>query len=65
VNDYKVFVLAAAAIAPLVAFTVPAPGHADVSTAAPYVTEMPQGYREWKWVRRLMKPASSIVWARS
>ena len=49
-KHYKVFALAVAAIAALVAFTVPAPGHADVSTAAPYVTEIPQGYRQWKWV---------------
>ena len=39
-----------AAIAGLVSFTAPAPGHADEPTAVPYVTEIPQGYREWKWV---------------
>ena len=41
---------ALAAIAGLVAFTAPAPGHADKPTAAPYVTEIPKGYREWKWI---------------
>ena len=45
----KFFVFALAAIAGLAAFVVPAPGHADGSTAA-YVTEIPSGYRNWKWI---------------
>jgi hypothetical protein len=49
VKHFMFFVVALAAIAGLVAFVVPAPGHADGSTA-PYVTEIPQGYREWKWI---------------
>jgi Cytochrome P460 len=44
------FVVALAAIAGLIAFIVPAPGRADGSAAAPYVTDIPQGYREWKWI---------------
>jgi Cytochrome P460 len=50
VKDFTFFVVAVAAIAGLAAFTVPAPGHADGPTAVPYVTEIPQGYRDWKWV---------------
>jgi hypothetical protein len=50
VKRYTIFVVALASIAGLVAFIVPAPGHADEATAAPYVTEIPQGYREWKWI---------------
>ena len=45
------FVLAFSAIAGLIAFVAPAPGHADgEAAAAPYVTEMPQGYRDWRWI---------------
>ena len=43
------FVVALAALACLVAFVRPLPGHADGLTAA-YVTEIPQGYRDWKWI---------------
>ena len=45
----RFLVAALAAIAGLAAFVVPAPGHADGSTAA-YVTEIPSGYRNWKWI---------------
>ena len=40
---------AVAATAGLVALIVPATGHADAASA-PYVTEMPKGYRDWQWV---------------
>jgi hypothetical protein len=51
VKHYAFFVSAIVAIAGLLIFTVPAPGHADEATAAaPYVTEMPQGYRDYQWV---------------
>jgi hypothetical protein len=43
------FAIAVAAIAGLVAFIIPAPGHADEATA-PYVTEIPPGYRDWRWI---------------
>lgn len=43
------FVAALAAVACLEVFISPLPGHADASTA-PYVTEIPQGYRGWKWI---------------
>jgi hypothetical protein len=42
--------VAIAAMAGLVALIVPSPGRADAAAAAPYVTEMPQGYRDWKWI---------------
>jgi hypothetical protein len=44
------FVIAVAAIAGLGALVAPAPGHADEATGAPYVTEIPRGYRDWRWV---------------
>ena len=43
------FVVAIAAIAGLAASIVPAPGHADTAPA-PFVTEIPNGYRDWQWV---------------
>jgi hypothetical protein len=50
VKHYALFVLAFAAIAGVLTFMVASPGHADEATAAPYVTEMPQGYRDYQWV---------------
>jgi Cytochrome P460 len=44
------FLVAVATIAGLVALTAPAPGHADGESAPAYVTEIPQGYRDWKWI---------------
>ncbi len=29
---------------------LPARGHTDAQLAAPFVTEIPQGYRDWMWV---------------
>src|ERR1700746_1555539 len=46
---FTLFVVAIAAIVSLVAFSVPAPGHADAASA-PFVTEIPNGYRDWQWV---------------
>ncbi|MGB8833500.1 MAG: cytochrome P460 family protein, partial [Candidatus Sulfotelmatobacter sp.] len=46
---FTFFLVAVATMAGLVAFIGPAPGHAD-GQPAPYVTEMPQGYRDWRWV---------------
>ena len=48
-KHFLFFLIPVAAIASLVAFFVPAPGRADETSAA-YLTEIPQGYREWKWV---------------
>jgi hypothetical protein len=33
----------------LAALLTPAPGRAD-GESAPFVTEIPQGYRDWKWI---------------
>ncbi|MGA8214676.1 MAG: cytochrome P460 family protein [Candidatus Sulfotelmatobacter sp.] len=44
------FFLVVATMAGLVALIAAARGRADESPAAPYVTEIPQGYRDWKWI---------------
>jgi hypothetical protein len=41
---------AVAAVACIVAFTVPTPGHADEPSAPAFVTQIPAGYRDWRWV---------------
>ncbi len=41
--------IAVATTAVLVALVGPAPGHAN-QQSAPYVTNIPQGYRDWQWV---------------
>ena len=43
------FLVAVAAIAGIVVLIAPALGHAD-GQSAPYVTEIPHGYRDWKWI---------------
>jgi len=43
-------VIAAAAVVGLVVFLVPARGHAGQASAPAYVTEIPSGYRDWKWI---------------
>jgi hypothetical protein len=50
VKHFMFFLVASAAIAALVAFSVPAPGHAEAASAPNFVTEMPAGYRDWKWI---------------
>jgi len=47
---YTLFAIAIATMAGVTAFIAPVPGKADQESAAPYVTEMPQGYRDWRWV---------------
>ena len=42
--------VAVAAMAGLVALIAPAPGHADGESAPAFVTEIPHGYRDWKWI---------------
>ena len=42
--------VAVATMAGLVALVAPAPGHADGEPAAPFVTEIPHGYRDWQWI---------------
>ena len=46
---YIFSLLAVATMAGLAALVAPAPGHAD-GASAPYVTEIPQGYRDWRWI---------------
>ena len=43
------FLVAVATMAGLVALIAPAPGHAD-GQSAPYVTDIPHGYRDWQWI---------------
>ena len=51
VMKHVTFLLSAlATIAGLVTLLAPAPGHADGQTAAPFVTEIPSGYRDWRWI---------------
>lgn len=42
-------VVAATSVA-LVALIVPAPSQSDGQPAPPFVTEMPHGYRDWRWI---------------
>ena len=44
------FLVAIATIAGLVALIRPAPGHASAESAPAFVTEIPHGYRDWRWV---------------
>ena len=44
------WVVAIATTAGLVALIAPAPGHADGEPALTFVTEIPHGYRDWKWI---------------
>ena len=46
---FTFFLVAIATMAGLL-LIAPARGHADGETAAPYVTEMPQGYRDFRWI---------------
>src|SRR5580658_680097 len=49
-KGFTFFLIAAAAIAGVTTFMASAPGQADGQAAAPYVTEIPHGYRDWKWI---------------
>ena len=42
--------VAVATMAGLVALIAPAPGHADGEPVPIFVTEIPQGYRDWQWI---------------
>ena len=42
--------VAVAAMAGMIILAAPGSGHADDQTSAPFVTEMPSGYRDWKWI---------------
>jgi hypothetical protein len=47
---FTFFLVAIAAMAGLIALIPPAPSHAGGQAAAPYVTEIPHGYRDWRWI---------------
>jgi Cytochrome P460 len=46
---FTFFLVAFATTAGLVALIGPVPGHAD-GESAPYVTDIPNGYRDWQWI---------------
>jgi len=41
---------AVATMAAVATLTAPVPSHADGQAAAPFVTEIPHGYRDWRWI---------------
>jgi hypothetical protein len=43
-------VITVVAVAGVVASSAPASGHADGEPAPIFVTEIPHGYRDWKWI---------------
>jgi hypothetical protein len=49
-KHFTFFLLAVATIAGFVAFIAPALGRADGQPVPIFLTEIPQGYREWKWI---------------
>lgn len=49
-KHFTVFLIAVASTAGLVTVIARAANPADEQTTAPSVTEMPHGYRDWKWV---------------
>jgi len=48
-KHFTFFLVAVTTVAGLVALIAPAPGRAD-GEPAPFVTEIPQGYRDWRWI---------------
>ncbi|MGA8236566.1 MAG: cytochrome P460 family protein, partial [Candidatus Sulfotelmatobacter sp.] len=44
------FLVTVATVAGLVTIITAARVHADAEPGAPYVTEIPEGYRDWKWI---------------
>ena len=49
-KHFTFFLVAVAAVAGLVALIAPASGHAHGEPAPIFVTEIPHGYRDWKWI---------------
>ena len=49
-KHFTFFLIAVATIAGVVLLIAPAPGHAGGEPAPAFVTEIPQGYRDWKWI---------------
>ena len=49
-KHFTFFLVAVATMAGLVALIAPAPGHASGESAPAFVTEIPHGYRDWRWI---------------
>ncbi|MGA9305349.1 MAG: cytochrome P460 family protein, partial [Candidatus Sulfotelmatobacter sp.] len=49
-KHFTFFLVAVATMAGLATLIAAARGHADAAAGAPYITEIPKGYREWKWI---------------
>jgi hypothetical protein len=47
---FTLFLAAIATMASLVALIASTPGHASGESAPAFVTEIPRGYRDWKWI---------------
>jgi hypothetical protein len=47
---FSLFLIAVATMAGLVALIAPSPGHASGESTPVFVTEIPHGYRDWRWV---------------
>ena len=49
-KHFTFFLFAVAIMAGLAALIAPARGHASGEAAPAFVTEMPSGYRDWRWI---------------
>jgi hypothetical protein len=49
-KHFTFFFVAVATMAGLAALIAPAPGRADGAPAPLFVTEIPHGYRDWRWI---------------
>jgi hypothetical protein len=49
-RGFRSFLVALAATAGVFVAIAPATDHADEQPAAPFVTEIPDGYRDWRWI---------------
>src|SRR5580658_6093043 len=47
---FTFFLVAVATLAGLAALIAPARGHASGESAPAFVTEIPHGYRDWRWI---------------
>jgi hypothetical protein len=49
-KHFAFFLVGLATVAGVVALVAPTPGQADGNPAPVFVTEIPQGYRDWRWI---------------
>jgi hypothetical protein len=49
-RSFTFLLVAVATMAGLVNLIAPVPGQADGQPAPPFVTEIPRGYRDWRWI---------------